>query len=486
MDEQKGHRLTATESKRQHIELQQWAVGVALADPEEQIPAFLAKVHPKAITEPTLTPVVKGIKAIMDDTNRPPTGKDVALWLQAHDTPGLITAGGEQGISNLVEAGEEAIFSINNVGTLYDALNAAAYHAELETLTSAFYNQVRQTPPSELDKFANKALNDLKSLKASFATDVSEYVHSASEIIDEIDQELEDARNGKGTVGIPLNNFPRLSDYIGGLRPGNLTIIAARPGKGKTTFCSNIVAPLSEAGLSTLFFSIEMKKTEIMKNIIACRYGLPSRDFNSEYGLPPEKQAAYDQFKESIRHWKLNVAEKGGIDIEEVRQLARRQAESEEGLDVIIVDYIQIVKTDDPKAHTGDQEKLAYVTYELKYLALELDVPIVATCQLNRANTNEKDLPPTPSSIRGSDAILQAASHVIALHRDDDEDPHVTQAIILKNRNGPSNITIHIDTALNICFFAEDMNETITQFKGGGASTQESPQSSYQLRPGSF
>ena len=110
---------------------------------------------------------------------------------------------------------------------------------------------------------------------------MSEYVHSASEIIDEIDQELEDARNGKGTVGIPLNNFPRLSDYIGGLRPGNLTIIAARPGKGKTTFCSNIVAPLSEAGLSTLFFSIEMKKTEIMKNIIACRYGLPSRDFNS-------------------------------------------------------------------------------------------------------------------------------------------------------------------------------------------------------------
>lgn len=93
MDKQKGHRLTATESKRQHIELQQWAVGVALADPEEQIPAFLAKVHPKAITEPTLTPVVKGIKAIMDDTNRPPTGQDVALWLQAHDTPGLITAG---------------------------------------------------------------------------------------------------------------------------------------------------------------------------------------------------------------------------------------------------------------------------------------------------------------------------------------------------------------------------------------------------------
>lgn len=75
MDKQKGHRLTATESKRQHIELQQWAVGVALADPEEQIPAFLAKVHPKAITEPTLTPVVKGIKAIMTTQTVHPQGK---------------------------------------------------------------------------------------------------------------------------------------------------------------------------------------------------------------------------------------------------------------------------------------------------------------------------------------------------------------------------------------------------------------------------
>jgi len=97
---------------------------------------------------------------------------------------------------------------------------------------------------------------------------------------------------------------------------------------------------------------------------------------------------------------------------------------------------------------------------------------------LRAPTKNEKEQPPTASSIRGTDAILQAANHVIALHRERSEFVEVTDAIILKNRSGQADVTIPIDTALNICFFAEDMNEALTlqrQIDRGEPATQSTP-----------
>lgn len=445
---------------QQYSDLQHWVIGVTLADPENHAQTLLQKVNPKSIKEPTLIPVYEAIKSIVDGGGAPPTGNDVALWLQTNNPTGFKIAGGTQRINELVEMGEEAIVEHNNISIIHEMLNSASYQAAMQELTQKFYAESERLPLNELDNFTDNAIQELQNLRVAYTSDIDEYTHTAAEIMEDLDKELEDIRNGQKTLGIPLRNFPRLSQYIGGLQPGNLTIVAARPAIGKTTFCCNIIAPLCEAGLSVQFFSIEMGSKEIMKNILSCRYGIPRPDFHNGEGLTPEMQEVFDAAKPRIGHWKFRVVEKGNINVMEVRQKAKEVAESADGLDVIVVDYAQIVKPDKDQGTT--QDNLAYVIYQLKFMAMELGVPVVATCQLARPTTNEKEQPPTASSIRGTDAILQAANHVIALHRERSEFVEVTDAIILKNRSGQADVTIPIDTALNICFFAEDMNEALT------------------------
>lgn len=452
-------RNQGNELYKKYVELQHWVIGVTLADPENHAHALINKVHPNAIQEPSLTPIRNAIKQIVEDGGAPPTGSDVALWLQRYDQAGYNAAGQEAGIANLVDMGEEAIVEHNNISIIHETLNAAAFHSEMQDLTSRFYNNIESVPYSELSSFAEQAIQKLQDLRVSYASNVDEYTHTAAEIMEDLDKELKEIKAGGKQLGIPLRNFPRLSQYIGGLQPGNLTVVAARPAIGKTTFCCNIIAPLCEAGLSVQFFSIEMGSKEIMKNILSCRYGIPRPDFHKEEGLTPQMEEVFDAAKPKISHWKFRTVEKSGINVMEIRQKAKELAESEDGLDVVVVDYIQIVKPDQDKGTT--QDNLAYVTYQLKFLAMELGVPVVATCQLARPATNEKEQPPTASSIRGSDAIFQAANHLIGLHRDREEMPDTTDMLILKNRSGPADITIPVDTALNICFFAEDMNEIL-------------------------
>ena len=94
---------------------------------------------------------------------------------------------------------------------------------------------------------------------------------------------------------------------------------------------------------------------------------------------------------------------------------------------------------------------------------MELGVPVIATCQLNRNSNGEEERTPTASGIRGSDVIFQAANHLVALHRPRDNTAEYTEAHILKNRSGPTDLMINLDTALSICMFAEDMGETLAE-----------------------
>lgn len=472
-----------TPQRERYSELQHWAIGVALADPENQIDVLLSHVHPDAIAEPRLRPIYNAIKAISETHRAAPTASDVELWLRTNDSAGHEAVGGWNGIMTLVEMGEDAILTHNNISIIHEALNSASYHVALEELTSRLYYGIYQVPLEKQGAFTDEAIRELQDLRASYTVNLDEYSYDAAEIMETLDKELEDARNGEGAVGIPLFNFPRLSGYLGGLRPGNLTIVAARPAIGKTTFCCNIIAPLCESGLSVQFFSIEMSATEIMKNVLSCRFGIPRGDFNNDDGLTYEKQLVFNEALNLVPHWKFNVVDKQGINIMELRQKAKRLAESEIGLDILVVDYIQILGAAPGAKNENAQERLATVTYQLKFLAMELGVPIVATCQLGRPATGEREQPPTASSIRGSDAILQAANHVIALHRDRVEMPDSTDAIILKNRSGPADITIQIDTALNICFFAEDMNEVLTSRRNSNGSNDYTAQTApgYEL-----
>lgn len=449
--------------KQRYVDLQHWVLGAALASPEALAQPMLNTVEESAFIEPSLVPVHRAIKAIMDGGGKPPTAQDVALWLQTNDSAGYRRAGEVDRIEYLSQVGEDAIATFNNVFLLNEALNKAAGHLALQELTDRYFREAPELADDQIEAFTVRMMRDLEVTRAKYSgSDIDEFTFTAADSIEAIDRELAEIRNGGKPQGIPLRNFPKLSKYLGGLQPGNLTIVAARPAIGKTTFCCNLFAPLCEAGLSVLMFSIEMKHTEIMKNVLSCRFGIPRSSFGDEEGMSPEQQATYDLHKGRVSHWKFTTVEKPGINIAELRQQAKKLAESDEGLDVIVVDYVQIVESD--KEHSGGmQEKIGHVTYQLKFLAMELGVPVIATCQLNRNSNGEEERTPTASGIRGSDVIFQAANHLVALHRPRDNTAEYTEAHILKNRSGPTDLMINLDTALSICMFAEDMGETLAE-----------------------
>ena len=149
--------------------------------------------------------------------------------MQRYDQAGYNAAGQEAGIANLVDMGEEAIVEHNNISIIHETLNAAAFHSEMQDLTSRFYNNIESVPYSELSSFAEQAIQKLQDLRVSYSSNVDEYTHTAAEIMEDLDKELKEIKAGGKQLGIPLRNFPRLSQYIGGLQPGNLTVVADAP-----------------------------------------------------------------------------------------------------------------------------------------------------------------------------------------------------------------------------------------------------------------
>lgn len=192
---------------QQYSDLQHWVIGVTLADPENHAQTLLQKVNPKAIKEPTLLPVYEAIKSIMDDGGTPPTGGDVALWLQTNNPAGFKIAGGTRRINELSEMGEEAIVEHNNISIIHEMLNAASYQAAMQELTQKFYAGADKVPLNELESFTENAIQELQNLRVSYTSDIDEYTHTAAEIMEDLDKELEDIRNGQKKFRYPTTKL---------------------------------------------------------------------------------------------------------------------------------------------------------------------------------------------------------------------------------------------------------------------------------------
>lgn len=228
--------------------------------------------------------------------------------------------------------------------------------------------------------------------------------------------------------------FTDLDDTLGGgLHPGTLTVIGARPGVGKSILCLQFAAGVARAGYGALMFSLEMSRAELMGRFFADAATIELTRLHG-HTLDDDDWRRLRLKTAAIATWPLAVADIPRIGLAGIAARARERAATARGLALVVVDYLQLVSPSDPKA-TREQQVSA-LSRGLKLLARELNVPVVAAAQLNRGPEQRTDKRPVLSDLRESGAIEADADTVMLLHEEPTKAGEL-EVILAKNRHGP-------------------------------------------------
>jgi replicative DNA helicase len=265
-----------------------------------------------------------------------------------------------------------------------------------------------------------------------------------SEILsDELDR-LEKLSSGEAEVTGTPSGFRDIDAITGGFQPGNLVIFAARPAMGKSALVANIAENVAvKHGMPVAFFSLEMSEVELAQRFIACRARIAGdrlrRGHVGQKDWPKVVRACNEL--EQAPLWIDDSSDLGLLDLRAKARRLQAQESHRGGLGLVVVDYLQLMRADDPRANRVEQ--VGQMSRGLKILARELNVPVLAISQLSRAP--EQRHPPRPqlSDLRESGSIEQDADLVAFLYREDyyrqNEEEHdgLADVILAKHRNGP-------------------------------------------------
>jgi replicative DNA helicase len=237
--------------------------------------------------------------------------------------------------------------------------------------------------------------------------------------------------------------FADLDHMLTGLQPGTLTIVAARPGMGKTSLALDIARHVAGTQRKNVaIFSLEMSKQELMDRVIAGQLGIDGWKLKKG-DLSPEDFARMGQLFDGLREHPIYLDDDPDTSLSNLRSKARRQ-QLEHGLDLLVIDYLQLVEvTDRSVAGENRTQQVSHISRSLKNLARELGCPIIALSQLSRSVEQRNPPIPVLSDLRESGSIEQDADIVLMLYREDEynEDapsPGNTDVYVRKHRNGPT------------------------------------------------
>jgi replicative DNA helicase len=269
------------------------------------------------------------------------------------------------------------------------------------------------------------------------------------------------ARGGQLT-GVPTG-FRDLDQDTGGLQPGELVIIAARPSMGKTALALNIARNAAvDHGKKAAIFSLEMTKRSLALRLLASEARVDLTPFRRGYGSV-EANNKLVHAGGRLAGADIWIDDSGMITILEIKAKCRRLA-SERGLDLVLVDYLQLCHGDTP-THRKDLE-IAEISHGLKSLAKELDIPVIALSQLNRGpeQRDPDKRRPNMGDLRESGAIEQDADVVSFIYREEvynrtEENKGLAELIVAKQRNGPTG-TIHLQFEARYATFRDLSTET--------------------------
>lgn len=286
---------------------------------------------------------------------------------------------------------------------------------------------------------------------------VSDNFVSIGSVMLDIVEELENIAEQTNVVRGLQSGFRDLDHLTGGFKPGELILLAARPSMGKTTLALNFTQNMAIDDKKVLgFFSFEMDTDSLIKRLLFAEARVDHQLFNSGQ-RKVAKDCIYRIIKSAgiLKKTKIFIDDSPRNTVADIRVKSRRLKNTENQLDLIIVDYLQLINP--PKGIENRQQEISTISRELKLLAKELKVPVLALSQLNRMAETRRDKRPMLSDLRESGALEQDADIVMFLHREEvyektDENAGKAELIIRKHRNGPTG-TVHLAFLSNFTRF---------------------------------
>jgi len=243
------------------------------------------------------------------------------------------------------------------------------------------------------------------------------------------------------TTGVP-SGYRDLDALTSGFQPSDLIIVAARPAVGKTAFTLNIARNAAvQAKAKVIFFSLEMSAEQLALRLLASEATVDSHKLRTGQ-LQDQDWHKLGTALSVLGESEIYIDDTPNIPLQELRAKARRLAQ-ERGLDLIIVDYLQLMSLPQrPGQQANRQQEISEISRSLKALARELKVPVIALSQLSRSVEQRQDKRPMLSDLRESGALEQDADVVAFLYRDDyynqnSDKKDIVEVIIAKHRNGP-------------------------------------------------
>ena len=270
---------------------------------------------------------------------------------------------------------------------------------------------------------------------------VSELLEAYYKKLDQL-HELRGGMVGLGTGYVELDRM------TGGLQKSDLIIVAARPAVGKSSLALslayNVAHPPKSAGERTnrvAFFALEMSKEQMLQRLLSIRTGIDQHRIRS--GLfNDEEWARISQAFGELGEFGIFIDDTAAISVMEMRSKARRLASERQGLDLIVVDYLQLMQGHPGARNENRVQEVSEISRSLKALARELNVPVVALSQLSRSVESRQSRVPQLSDLRESGSIEQDSDIVLFIYRDevynaDTDRKNIADIIVAKHRNGP-------------------------------------------------
>jgi replicative DNA helicase len=301
----------------------------------------------------------------------------------------------------------------------------------------------------EVDDTVDKAQAEIFAVTERRASE--DYVKLNTLLPEALDQ-IEAISRGTVVEGV-MTGFKELDILTNGLHPSNMIVLAARPAMGKSTLGLDIARNASIHNKATsVIFSLEMSRSEITMRMLSAEARVPLNSIRSGQ-LSDEDWARLARRMGEISEAPLFIDDSPNLSMMEIRAKARRLKQRHD-LKLIIIDYLQLMTSG--KRVENRQQEVSEFSRQLKLLAKELEIPVIAISQLNRSPEQRSDKRPMLSDLRESGSIEQDADVVILLHRDDVYDsqnrPGEADLMVAKHRNGPTK-TVTVSAQLHYSRF---------------------------------
>ena len=267
------------------------------------------------------------------------------------------------------------------------------------------------------------------------------------DVVINVQENLQKLAETKGDVtGIPTG-WTDFDSKTSGLHENQLIIIGARPAMGKTAFATNLATNVAVgSNKSVAIFNLEMSAEQLANRMLSSLGQIEGYKFMSGK-LNNNDYIKFNEALSQLEDAKIFIDDTPGITIGEIRSKCRRLKSSSNGLDLVIIDYLQLV-SGGKNYGTNRQQEVSDISRSLKMLAMELNIPIIALCQLSRSVEAREDKRPLMSDLRESGSIEQDADIVVFLYRDDyynkaariDNNISISELIVGKHRQGTTGI----------------------------------------------